>query len=485
MKNYLLRITLILAIILPLAQPVMADTPETFVIMRKKSPYTADTWSYSGTSNSLQTSKIKEWWDDGKRLTCAAYGGNGWFIAASKNTGYTMQTYHYDSTWPKDWINNKYEDGYFITSIAHGDGKWFIVMSQGTNFLSQVYFLRDENTIGDQIKKYWDNDYRITQICPYNGKWFVVMTQGSPYGMQTYGFRSTVADAKSLIKSKWDEDYNITNWMSNGYGSKYFVVLSKFSDGTSPAETYITGTTPSDNISKYWKEDYTLVYIGGGRPSTSSTACTGCSGAGAIRCAGCYGTGFVAYIGMCRVCGGTGRTSCFSCAGKGSFTRSNIAAMPNERYVTPGKSNFSEGGVPNLIAKFSKYVIGDNWRKDSEGKSQYWSGESTLNVDIANLKTTVTVAGKTYSFKLNRIGANSPFDFMHSFTLYTSRDKDVEDEEIQVIFWDNNENMNNKQEYCLIKSKSRGIDITLNTFQNGATVRNFFTKLKAYLDKNK
>ena len=57
----------------------------------------------------------------------------------SSNSGYTRQTYHYASEWPSDWISENYQKGCYVTSITHGDDKWLIVMSEGTGYTDQTF----------------------------------------------------------------------------------------------------------------------------------------------------------------------------------------------------------------------------------------------------------------------------------------------------------------------------------------------------------
>lgn len=101
------------------------------------SGYQNQTWFSSGVGKSLDENYIKQYWNEGKRITSVSYNDNGWFVVMSKNSGYTMQTYHYASDWPSDWLSKKQKEGYRITSINSDGNKWLIVMSQGSGISSQ------------------------------------------------------------------------------------------------------------------------------------------------------------------------------------------------------------------------------------------------------------------------------------------------------------------------------------------------------------
>ena len=77
------------------------------IIAGSDKPYSSQTWFYSGSGNGLQQQKISDNWDEGRRITSAAYTPFGWFIAMSSNSGYTRQTYHYASEWPSDVIGKR------------------------------------------------------------------------------------------------------------------------------------------------------------------------------------------------------------------------------------------------------------------------------------------------------------------------------------------------------------------------------------------
>lgn len=497
MKNVLQRVLCLLTLLTLVSTAAWAGAfGEAFIIMRQGTGYSGDTWFYTG-GDELNTTKIKEIWDAGKRITNATYNGCGWFVSGAANTGISGQTYHYNNDWPTTWLNENFNKGYYITSIGHANRKWLIVMSQGTGYDGQVYFLRDQNTVGTEINRYWNMGYRITQTCLYNGKWLVIMSHNSPYGMQTYAFRDAGRDAVSFIGEKWNENYRITNWVCDGNYTKYLVVMSTFSNGSVPVECYIDNCTPGDQISAQWKEGYAIAYVGGGDVSRTYDQCPTCLGACTQVCAACRGYGQVAYLGPCRYCSATGRVNCMACAGQGGHYTQLLPAAPVERHYyanqqrpdnvvrqqpmnsqQPG-SNFSSGGVPNVNVSFSNYVIDDNWQIDAEGQKVYWSGESSVYVDVAGLSVTVNVAGRSYNFPIYAIGSGDKFG--KTVRLYLSQDLD-DDEYIALLCWDSSELRD--MDYAFIQSPSRGIKITLNSMKNKETFMNFHEKCAKYLENH-
>ena len=103
-------------------------------------PYTYQTWFSSGYGNDLQTDKIKQYWDDNRYITSAAYTLNGWFVTMTRNCGFTGQTYYYSKNSPWDWVKEKWDEGYYLTTVASNEQKWFFVMSKGVNYTSQSYW---------------------------------------------------------------------------------------------------------------------------------------------------------------------------------------------------------------------------------------------------------------------------------------------------------------------------------------------------------
>lgn len=427
MEYLRIKILLLFAVFIMPFSTVVADNGETFIVMRKDTGYSSDVWWCNG---AFPASKIKEEWNSDRRITTAAYNANGWFMSASKNTGITMQTYYFEKAWPKQWIDENFAKGYRISSVAVGEDKWFIVMSQGTGLGNQVWFQGDNNTLGAKIQENWNKGYRITSMCQYYGQWFVVMSQNSKYSMQTYCFNTSKKDAFDWIQKHWNEGYRITAFAGNDTGSVFFSVVSKMANGSVPGETYINSSSPSESINKNWREGYCIAYIGGSKFKTTNNTTTNPS------------------------------------VNRGNGTPSQIV-----------ESNFSQGGVPNLSARYAKYVIGDNWRETADGKT-FYDGDGTVDIDMKNKKATVRVAGQTHTFDLYIVGyGEEPYKRVN---LYTTREGNT-DECISLMYMDYEGVSTNNTEYCFINSASRGLDITFNTFINSAEIRSFMAKVKAYL----
>lgn len=473
MKNFLTVLFFILAMVGSWHVSAYAYD-DTFVIMRQNTGYTGDTWAYSGAGNPLQTAKIKELWDEGKRLTSISCTNNGWFISAAFNTGYTMQKYYYNNAWPEQWVAEGKREGYSITSITYGEGKWCVVMSQGSKFSNQVHFLSSNANVGNDIKKYWDQGYRITHACAKDDMWMIVMAKNSPYGMQTYNFCTTYNDVTEFVKKKWDEKYLITLWTSSS--SRQLVVMSQFANGTFPLERYMYNGNVGDIIQKNWNENYAICYVGGDKrapaPTTVSApppsnvannkpgVCSTCQGTGSMICSVCHGGGLY-MSNVCPVCSGTGRMVCPSCGGKkpNNYGRETI---------------FVSAGIKNLDARFKEYKYA------GQSGDGFNVGECSVYIDVANLTIKVSVPGHTYNFTIQGmsravISKNICFDI--------GEKKDM-DNYLRICDL-STDNHPETGQYCFIKSKKSGLDLTLNIFKNPAQIREFINRCNELIDKDK
>ena len=319
-------------------------------VMGSDKTYSGQTWFYSGSGNGLQQQKISDNWDEGRRITSAAYTPFGWFIAMSNNSGYTRQTYHYANEWPSDWISENYQKGCYVTNITHGDGKWLIIMSEGTGYTDQTFIYDTWSACKSFISNHWDKGYRITQAMPFNDKWLVFMSANSGIGMQNYSF-SNPDGISTRIKEIWDEDYLIQ--LLEYVNGQYFLVGYKPSNGKSARQTYkIEASSPSSFIDKQWKKDNYITYISSlhehktGNPSKNNkydsngmpnfdafdyyetikvtvgdltyyghkVPCSACNGSGV--CFLCRGQGKIGgLISICNSC--HGKKFCLFCQGKG------------------------------------------------------------------------------------------------------------------------------------------------------------------------
>lgn len=359
------------------------------IIAGSDKPYSGQTWFYSGSGNGLQQQKISDNWDEGRRITSAAYTPFGWFIAMSSNSGYTRQTYHYASEWPSDWISENYQKGCYVTNITHGDDKWLIVMSEGTGYTDQTFVYDTWSACKSFISTHWDKGYRITQAMPFKDKWLVFMSANSGIGMQTYSF-SNPDGISTRIKEIWDEDYLIQ--LLEYVNGQYFLVGYKPSNGKSARQTYnIEATSPSSFIDEQWEKDNSITYIGSlhehntGNSSTNNSyqnndqlnydnykpyevfkvqegdkiihkqklPCIGCYGN--KTCQLCHGSGMI--VGLyssipCSAC--LGSTKCSLCQGRGYTIiqlgvydkNGNMIGGGNGGYVAPSP-NYNNGGGYN------------------------------------------------------------------------------------------------------------------------------------------
>lgn len=329
----------------------------TLVIMQTGMPVTEQSYFYSGHGNGLQTDNIKEYWDEGKYITSAAYTTKGWFVTMAKNCGYTNQSYNYISSWPSDWIKERIQSGYCITSLAVNNDKWFIVMSEGTDITSQAWNTGTWSELEPWISSHWDDDYYITQAVSVGEKWTIVMSKTKIYSAQTYFRRSSSDSFFNTMHDKWNDGYSMII-AEYGNGS-YLGVASKFTDSSSPQQhIWVNLDDVGSPVKEYWNKGYQIAYIGGGfsvpkptpsiennstggygggfngniqgvnptyggsyggnpTPSKTWKNCHSCGGTG--RCKHCNGTGKYSYSknGKCGVCHGTG--TCAGCRGSRGY----------------------------------------------------------------------------------------------------------------------------------------------------------------------
>lgn len=337
---------------------------KTIIIAESDLPYSEQTWFCSGNST-LQEDKIRENWDNGKRITSIAYTEKGWFVTMAKNTSLSGQTYKLSSTWPKDWIKEKGDEGYYITACSYSGSQWIVVMSKGTGYTDQAWNRNTWSELKTWIKEKWDKGYLITETA-FNGTyWTVVMSKTDKIGAQGYLWATT--DWKSKIKSDvWDKGYNVQ--LLNYAQGEYFVVYCKYTKNNNRAQNYVINASDVKTyIKERWDESLSIAYIGGGDSPVQNNSnynptytnnqnnnntpyrmniptggyieytpqadgrmmmktvapCAICHGSNV--CTVCWGQGGrwgPAYGGMwypCVACGGTGKNCCRACNGKGEI----------------------------------------------------------------------------------------------------------------------------------------------------------------------
>lgn len=266
---------IILTFILFLTTTLLSNADDfTLLVADGDLPYSTQSWFYCGYGNKLNEPKIKKYWDDGYRITSAAYTDCGWFIVMSKGSGIGAQSYRNQNLWPNEWIDEKWRNGYQMTQCSVGAGEWLIVMSKGTGITAQVANYDTSTALTKWIKEKWNEGYEITITAPKDNKWYVVMSKNSGLGLQTFQFFNSYTAARNFIKEKWEKEYYLTQMTQNASG-EYFCVMSH--KEKSVKESY---TPSSDNVTEWintqWKEGKDIAYVCGGykarQATTSSTS---------------------------------------------------------------------------------------------------------------------------------------------------------------------------------------------------------------------
>ncbi len=243
---------------------------KTIIITESSLPYYSQSWFYSGAGNDLQTSQIKTYWDEGKRITSVAYTTKGWFVTMAQGTGITQQQYKRSESWPNEWISEEWKNDYYITSISRSNKEWLVVMSKGIDFKDQAW---KRGSLSELIPWWYDdkldNGYYITDMAFNGTDWTLVVSKTSKFYSQGYFFAND-DDVLSNIKSKvYDNGYNV-HLLEYGDG-EFFVVYGNYSKDDSRQQNYIIN--PSDvnsYISNRWDESHNISYLGGGFSGSAS-----------------------------------------------------------------------------------------------------------------------------------------------------------------------------------------------------------------------
>ena len=242
---------------------------KTILITESHLPYKSQTWFYSGNGQDLDESKIKSYWDQGKRITSVAYTTNGWFVTMANSSGITMQTYKLSQIWPKDWIKEKWVQDYYITSIARSNKEWLVVMSKGTEFTDQYWSRNTWDNLSSWIREKREQGMSITEMAFDGTYWTVVVSKTSKISTQGYLFADD-SNVVSMIRSEvYDMGYNL-HLMDYGDG-QFVVVYGNYSENDDRKQSY--SINPSDAgsfIQEKWDKSHDIAYIGGGFSETSS-----------------------------------------------------------------------------------------------------------------------------------------------------------------------------------------------------------------------
>lgn len=242
---------------------------KTILITESHLPYKSQTWFYSGLGNGLQTSKIKSYWDEGKRITSVAYTTNGWFVTMAQNTGITMQTYKCSQNWPKEWINEYWKQDYYITSITRSDKEWLVVMSKGLDFTDQSWNRDTWENMRPWILEKRDNGFYITDMA-FNGTlWTVVVSKTTKYTSQGYVFAESGHVNPTIKSNVYDQGYNV-HLIEYG-GGHFVIVYGNYSENDSRDQSWAVDPVDAKSfIQQKWDDSHDIAYIGGGYSETSS-----------------------------------------------------------------------------------------------------------------------------------------------------------------------------------------------------------------------
>ena len=258
MNKYISRI-----ILFALFQCAISVNAQTLIIVtQQETGMYNQTFFTSGIGNQLQEENIKKYWNEDFYINTVAYTSYGWFVSMAKGFKWTNQSYSYSTSWPDEWIHEKFNEGYRVTSLTSSGDKWMIVMSEHTDYVTQEICSAPWSTLKDWIRKWWDNDYYITSLTCRNGMWTVVMSKTSLYLDQSYVSSTTKDGIMDKVKTKWGEGFRIVAYEYGG--GEYLCVLSKLANGTTPMQSYqIDSTDPTSFIKEKWNESYNVIYVGG------------------------------------------------------------------------------------------------------------------------------------------------------------------------------------------------------------------------------
>ena len=263
-----------------------------------------------------------------------------------------------------------------MTTVSLGLGKWFIVMSAGTGYTGQTWTFDSWDENADFIKEKWNEGYRITEAAKCNGKWLVVMSRNSGIGMQTYSMQSSYENLSSKAKELWNKGYSMQ--LIEYADGQYFLVAAQYNDGHEPQQSFnVFQGSPKDYISGQWDKGKNIAFVGGGYKSRSSSSGGGgtyarnnggsgsgdgsktttridpVSGAEVTETEYPNGMVTVTYKMLCAACNGTGRYvmggfACPSCMGSGyitySYSYNKNAPAPGGYYPPAGGGYGGYGG---------------------------------------------------------------------------------------------------------------------------------------------
>lgn len=270
MKGFLTKTIFAIGFFAISTHPIKSQN-KTILITESNLPYTSQTLFYSGLGKALQESEIKKHWDEGRRITSAAYTRNGWFVTMAKGTGIGMQTYNTSSDWPTEWIKKKWDENYRITSLSRSDNQWLVVMSQGAGYMEQTYNRDTPDNLTGWIKENWNKGFYITDIAYDGAKWAMVMSKHPKYTDQGLLSATDYSNLQSKIKTDvWDKGYRVQSIESGD--DEYLIIYCKYRDYNGRSQQYqVDPSNVNDFIQKIWNQSQNIAYIGGGYPAQTGT----------------------------------------------------------------------------------------------------------------------------------------------------------------------------------------------------------------------
>lgn len=266
MKNWILNILLLAALMLSV--DARADYWASSMTGRTGLGYTAQKWFYSGLGKELDANAIKENWDQGYRITSAAYTSNGWTVVMSTGSPYTMQTYHYGTNWPNDWLDERRKEGYRMTDITQGEGgKWFIVMSKSDTPLKDAWIVGDwEHTLRYEVKKKWAEGYSIDNACSYTcsrGSDWIVHFVKKPE-QQIVRWTDGNQPYENVIAEMYQKGY-VIDIIEVGSTDEMMLVFTKRDNGTLYRwGTNLEGESFKQEVQNIYDQGGHIAHVGGG-----------------------------------------------------------------------------------------------------------------------------------------------------------------------------------------------------------------------------
>ncbi len=254
---------LLAAALLLTAQTATVAQVKTLLVSESGLPYSHQTWFAYG-SGDIEQGDITGAWEQGKRITTAAYTDEGWFVIMAEGTPYTMQTYLLSEQWPEQWVSQKMAEGYAITALSRSPKQWLVVLSQGSGITRQTVWQNTWQNLEPWIAEQKNYGYCITDLAYDGHGWMVVMSQNSPYVSQGYFTTNSTNDMMLKIPQEvWQKGYNL-HQVEYG-GGFYVVTYGNYAHGDERFQNLqVNPDNAKDYIREQWEKGISIAYIGGG-----------------------------------------------------------------------------------------------------------------------------------------------------------------------------------------------------------------------------